>query len=258
MVWLAFVGLGLKLKHLTLEALEVLKDSDIVFLDSYTSVGEDITAESLSSLLGKPIKQITRREIEEENGKIIFNALNKGLNVSLAVIGDPFIATTHIVLLLEAVKRGIEVRVVHGISIYSVAISCSGLMAYKFGKIATVVYPKDNIMFEYPYNVIKENKERKLHTLLLLDLDAEKGVFMTANDALKILLSIEAKRKEKVIEDSEKVLVIARASSKNQKCVYGPIGKLITMNFSKPPHVIIIPGKLHFIEEEALRRFSIE
>ncbi len=258
MVWLAFVGLGLKLKHLTLEALEVLKDSDVVFLDSYTSVGEDITVKSLGSLLGKPIRQIARYEIEEENGKIIFDALNKGLNVSFAVIGDPFIATTHIVLLLEAVKRGIEIRIVHGISIYSVAISCSGLMAYKFGKTATVVYPKDNITFEYPYNVIKENKERELHTLLLLDLDAEKGVFMSANDALKILLSIEAKRRENVIKDNEKVLVIARASSKNQKCVYGPVRKLVTMDFSKPPHVIIIPGKLHFIEEEALRRFSIE
>ena len=162
MPWLAFVGLGLKLKHLTLEAIEVLKESDIVFLDSYTSIGEDISAETLSSFLNKQVIPVSRKDIEDENGKIIFDALSRGLNVSLAVIGDPFIATTHIALLLQAIRKGLEVKIVHGISIYSAAISCSGLMSYKFGKSATIVYPKEGIVYEYFYDVIKENKELSL------------------------------------------------------------------------------------------------
>ena len=258
MPWLAFVGLGLKLKHLTLEAIEVLKESDIIFLDSYTSVGENISAETLSSFLKKQVIPVSRRNIEDENGKIIFDSLDKGLNVSFAVIGDPFIATTHIALLLQAVKKGIEVKIVHGISIYSVAISCSGLMSYKFGKSATIVYPKEGITYEYFYDVIKENKKRGLHTLLLLDLDAEKGIFMRANEALRLLMEIERKRKEGVILENEKVLVIARASLRDQKCVYGVISELLSKDFGPPPHVIIVPGKLHFIEEEALRRFTIK
>jgi len=33
-------------------------------------------------------------------------------------------------------------------------------------------------------------------------------------------------------------------------------GKLRELNFGPPPHVLIVPGKLHFIEAEALRVFA--
>ncbi len=258
MPWLAFVGLGLKLKDITLEALETLKNADVVFLDVYTSLSPDISVQSLSKLLGKDVKPLTRFDVENKNAEPIFNELAKNRNVAFAVIGDPFIATTHMAILLEAHKRGYEVKVIHGLTIYTVAISYSGLMIYKFGKCATIVYPKNNIFYEYFYDVIKENRKQGLHTLLLLELDVEKKVFMTANDALKILLEVESRRKEKVVSENSKVLVIARAGTPTQKYVYGEIGKLIKKDFGSPPHSLIIPGKLHFVEEDALKRFLID
>ena len=258
MPWLAFVGLGLKLKDITLEALEILRNADIVFLDTYTSISPDINVSSLSSLVGKRIIPLGRRDVEEKNAEKIFGELVRGRNVAFAVIGDPFIATTHMALLLEAIKRNVEVKVVHGLTIYSVAISYSGLMVYKFGRCATIVYPKEGIFYDYFYDVIKENLKLGLHTLLLLELDVDNKVFMTANDALKLMLEAEERRKEGVISKEMKVLVIARAGFPTQKYVYGKIASLIKENFGPPPHTIIVPGKLHYIEEDALKRFLID
>jgi len=258
MPWLAFVGLGLKLKDITLEALEILRNADIVFLDTYTSISPDINVSSLSSLVGKRIIPLGRRDVEEKNAEKIFGELVRGRNVAFAVIGDPFIATTHMALLLEAIKRNVEVKVVHGLTIYSVAISYSGLMVYKFSRCATIVYPKEGIFYDYFYDVIKENLKLGLHTLLLLELDVDNKVFMTANDALKLMLEAEERRKEGVISKEMKVLVIARAGFPTQKYVYGKIASLIKENFGPPPHTIIVPGKLHYIEEDALKRFLID
>ena len=257
MPWLAFVGLGLKLKDVTLEALETLKNADTVFLDTYTSISPDINISSLRSLIGKDVIPLRRRDIEDENAAKIFNELSRGKNVAFAVIGDPFIATTHMALLLEAIRRNIEVKVIHGLTIYTVAISYSGLMVYKFGRCATIVYPKEGIFYDYFYDVIKENLKLGLHTLLLLELDVDNKVFMTANDALKLMLEAEEKRREGVISEEMMVLVIARAGFPTQKYVYGKIASLIKEDFGPPPHTIIVPGRLHYIEEDALKRFLI-
>ncbi len=258
MPWLAFVGLGLKLKDITLEALEVLNKADKVFLDTYTSISPDINVTTLSNLLRKEIIPLKRADIEDENAAKIFNELARGRNVAFAIIGDPFIATTHMALLLEAVRRNVDVRVVHGLTIYSVAISYSGLMIYKFGRCATIVYPKEGIFYDYFYYVIKENMKLGLHTLLLLELDVDKGIFMTANDALKLMVEAEKKRRENVISEETRVLVIARAGTPTQKFAYGKIISLIKEDFGPPPHTLIVPGRLHYIEEDALKRFLID
>ena len=82
---------------------------------------------------------------------------------------------------------------------------------------------------------------------------ADKNKFMTANEGLKILLELEKRRKENVITEDTKVVVVARAGSLKPKLVYGKIKDLINYDFGKPLHCIIIPGKLHFMEEEALK-----
>jgi len=36
---------------------------------------------------------------------------------------------------------------------------------------------------------------------------------------------------------------------------YGKAKELLGIDFGKPPHVIVVPGKLHFMEGEALKRY---
>ena len=69
---------------------------------------------------------------------------------------------------------------------------------------------------------------------------------MTVNQALEILLNGE------VVNSKEKIVVFARAGSGNPLIVYDDIENLIKKNIGDIPAVIIIPGKLHFTEEEYL------
>ena len=63
----------------------------------------------------------------------------------------------------------------------------------------------------------------------------------------------EEKRKENVITENTKVLVVARAGSIKPGLYYGKIKDLIKHDFGTPLHCVIIPGKLHFMEEDALK-----
>ena len=172
---LVFVGLGLNdEKGISLNGLEEAKAADNVFLELYTSLLPDFSLKNLEALVGKKIQIISRRNLEEENGKTILDAADTG-KAAFLVPGDPFIATTHVTLRIEAAKRKIQTRVVHGASIISAIIGVSGLHNYKFGKTVTIPF-RENFS-ETPYNVIAQNKQLGLHTLCLLDLKADEECF---------------------------------------------------------------------------------
>ena len=57
---------------------------------------------------------------------------------------------------------------------------------------------------------------------------------------------------------SEKTLCIgcARIGSESQTIKAGMAKDLLKLNFGKPVHCLIVSGKLHFMEEEALELYS--
>ena len=68
---------------------------------------------------------------------------------------------------------------------------------------------------------------------------------MTINQALETL--------EKLGLDSETIVVgFARMGSDSQIIKAGKLKELIKFDFGKPMHILVIPGKLHFMEKEAL------
>ena len=102
---LVFIGLGLNdEKGISLAGLEEAKTADHVFIELYTSLLPDFSLASLEKLVGKSVQTLSRRDLEEENGKRVLNAAQNGKAVFL-VPGDPFIATTHVTLRIEAAKR---------------------------------------------------------------------------------------------------------------------------------------------------------
>ena len=161
-------------------------------MENYTSLMPDFNLQRFEALCGKKVQLLTRRELEEENGKVILQAAKVGKTVFL-VPGDPFIATTHVTLRIDAEKQGTHTRIVHGASIMSAIVSLSGLQNYKFGKTVTVSFPEN--CSPTPYNVIAQNKQAGLHTLCLLDLKAAENQFLSINQALKMLLEVEEKTK---------------------------------------------------------------
>jgi diphthine synthase len=249
---LVFVGLGLyDEKDLSVKALEELKKADKIFAEFYTSKLLGTTIEKLESLIGKKIELISREEVEKGE-KIIEEAKVK--KVVFVCAGDTMMATTHVSLRLRAIDSGIKTRLVHGSSIFTAVPSLLGLQHYKFGRTVSLPFPEKVPFPESSYDGIKENKERSLHTLVILDLEDEK--FMSANEALDILLKLEDRKKQNVITQDTLICVVARVSSKEPLCVSDYLKNLITKDFGLPLHCLVIPGKLHFLEVESLIKIA--
>ncbi len=247
---LVFVGLGLHdEKGISLQGLEETKTADHAFIELYTNFLTNFSTERLEVLVNKQVRRVSRRDLEEENGALILNAAEKGKTVFL-VPGDPFIATTHVTLRIEAEKRGIKTRTVHGASAISAIIGLSGLHNYKFGKTVTIPFPEN--FSETPYNVIAQNKKRGLHTLCLLDLRVDENRFLSINEALMLLLEIEQKRKKGAVTPCTVAVGVARVGSNAPTLKADYIRELSKYDFGGPPQSLIFLGELHFMEAEAL------
>ncbi|MFA4701168.1 diphthine synthase [Pyrococcus kukulkanii] len=248
---LYFIGLGLyDEKDITLKGLEIARKCDYVFAEFYTSLMAGTTLERIQELIGKKIKVLSREDVEINFERIVL-PLAKDSDVAFLTAGDPMVATTHSELRIRAKKMGVKSYVIHAPSIYS-AIAVTGLHIYKFGKSATVAYPEGNWFPTSYYDVIKENKERGLHTLLFLDIKADQGRYMTANEAMELLLKIEDMKKQNVFTEDTLVVVLARAGSLEPTLKAGFVRDMIREDFGKQPHVLIVPGKLHIVEAEYL------
>lgn len=247
---LNIIGIGLNdEKDITLKGLELIKESEYVYLDSYTSILQcDVS--DLEKLYEKKII-LADRELVEKNAEKEILEKAKEKNVSLLVVGDALSATTHIDILKRAKEKGIKTSITHNASVLT-AVSETGLQVYKFGKTTSIPFPEENYAPQTAYDVVKGNLSLGLHTLILLDLRPQEKRFMTIKDAVEILLEIENKRKENIITEETKAVGCARLGSDNPAIKKGTIRELKESDFGKPVHCLIIPGKMHFAEEEFL------
>lgn len=254
---LYFISLGLyDEKDISLKALEKAKKCDLLFAEFYTQK-MNISKEKLERLIEKKITILSRKDVEENSEIILKPAKTK--KVGFLVGGDVFCATTHLALRYEAMQKEIKTKVIHGSSIFS-AIGETGLHLYKFGVTVTVPFP-ERLKGKLPvsaYERLRDNKERGLHTLLLLDIDTENKKYMNAKEGMEILLDIEKHRKEGVFTEFTDIIVFGRAGSENPLIVYGKVIELLEMNFGEPPMVLIVPGSLHFTEREYLETFRYD
>ncbi len=234
---LYLIGLGLRdEKDLTLKGIEIAKKCEC-FIELYTSIWKG-SLENLEKIIGKEIKKLKRKDLEENLELFIEKA--KENDVALFVPGDPLAATTHIDIVYEAKRRKIPVKIIHNASIFS-AIGEVGLQLYKFGKTATI--PLSGKLKNVK-NTIKKNKKLGLHTLLLLDLDKENNIYMKVSDALKLLL------KKKIVKETDQLIAFSNAGG-NSKIYYDSVRSL-KMKEIENPAVLIIPGRLHFREKDFL------
>ena len=247
---LTLISIGLSdEKDLSLRALEEARTCDLLYAELYTTV-LNTGVEKLSHLIGKPVTPVRRSDLEEGAERVLEEA--EGRRVGVLVGGNCLAATTHITLLLEARKRGIETKVIHGPSILT-AVAETGLSLYHFGKTVTIPLPQGEAPPITPYRVLGENLERGLHTLLLLDLDVERGRYLTVNEAMRLLLEVEAEECKGVFTEETLAVGAARLGSESATIRGGRIRNLLDLDFGPPPYILIVPGNLHFVEEEALK-----
>ena len=258
---LKLIGLGISADLITLRSLLELAKCKRILVDSYTSIWFP-SIDSLIDMLKKLNKDCAKVYRESLEGKAISEiiAMSREEDVCIAVIGDPLIATTHSSLIVEAFKQGVEVEVIPSTTILSVAISLSCLQVYRFGKCVTLVKPRNNIVFEYPIHVIEENRNRNLHTILLLDLDVVQGYYMTPKEAANLLVKLQERLGKKVLEYDDYVIILGAIGS---ECGFVQVLKLYELmesedRYDTPPYTMIIPAKkLHPVEEECIEMLRL-
>jgi|TARA_B100001964_G_scaffold239144_1_gene305960 diphthine synthase len=250
---LIMLGLGLTgWNSLSLEGVDLVKSADKVYLEIYTSPVSTNLKKELEKITGKQVKVVSREFIED--GREIINE-SKQKKVVVLSSGDPMAATTHMDLRVRAAKEGVETRVIHNASIMTAIFGETGLHAYNFGKTVTMV--KSGLTLQTTVtNTIFENLLRRLHTLILLEYDSVSGFFLDPSDAIKSLLATEKELKQNLFHKDTFLIIASRIGGQDQSITCGQISSLDRKEFGKPPHVLIIPGRLHFTEIDALKTLT--
>src|SRR3989344_524413 len=164
----------------------------------------------------------------------------KEKNIGILVIGEALAATTHNALIIEAKENKVKTKIIHSSSIFT-AISETGLSLYSFGKITSLPFNYKDL--NTPYNILLENKD--LHTLILLDLEPENKKYMLAKEAIEYFI-------KKGLDKEKLCIICASLGSEKQNIIIGKAKELVNNTLKNIPQCLIIPGKLHFIEQEFL------
>jgi len=253
---LTFVGLGLNDERgISLRGLDLAREADCVFAEFYSSLMPQLDVRKLESLIGKPILLLKRSDVEENAQHAILDKM-RGKKAAFLVPGDPMVATTHIDLRLRAERAGIKTKVIPGASIFSVICALTGLQAYKFGRTVTLPHIETGKLPESPYDHIKTNLDVGLHTLALLDIAAERNYYMTIREGLEYIRKVELRRKEHVVGDRGLLVGAARAGAEDAVVKAGTMSELLDYDFGGPPHSLVVPSRLHFMEAEALQTLA--
>jgi diphthine synthase len=240
---LNIIGIGLwDEKDITLRGLETVKKCSKVYLEDYTSK-LNCSVNDLEKLYGKRIILADREMVERKAEEIILKDAEHE-ETAFLVIGDAMAATTHIDLVLRAKKKGIKVNIVHNASVLT-AVGIVGLELYKYGKVTSI--PFENRMIKSPLEVLKSNKMSGLHTLFLLDLMPSENKYMTARQAAEYFMM-------NGVNLNETCISVAGLGSENPEIRRTTLQKVPVLKLF--PQCLIIPGKLHFMEEDALKQWG--
>lgn len=257
------IGIGLgDASDITLKGLNAVQESEVVYLEAYTSYLINSNAEELSEKYGKDVRVADREMVE--SGEVLNEASNK--RVALLVVGDVFGATTHSDLIVRCHEMGIECKVIHNASIMN-AVGCCGLQLYRFGQTVSLCFWTETWRPDSWYERIRSNRAAGLHTLVLLDIKVkeisdenlargrkiyEPPRYMTINQGIEQILAVESEKKGgAVCPDGNTMAVgLARVGSQNQKIVFGPMNELLSENFGEPLHSLVIAGDIHECEKD--------
>ncbi|RLI97923.1 MAG: diphthine synthase, partial [Candidatus Aenigmatarchaeota archaeon] len=226
---LYLISMGLRdEKDVSVRGIEAAKACDSLYAEFYTNMTAT-SSDMLSKMAGKPVKELDRKGMEDDASLLIEEARKK--DVGIFIPGDALSATTHLMLLSEAVEAGVRYKVIHGSSIFT-AVAETGLQLYKFGRTVTVTNP----VGESTLDAIRKNMSADLHTLALLniEMDAIEGI-----DALYDIIK------------GKRIVAACCLGSDEQVIRYGRPDELLKLNELKGrlPAIIAIPGEMHFTEE---------
>lgn len=237
---LYIIGLGLNSRGISLEGMNALKICKRIYLENYT-VDFSYSLAELEEVVNKKIIYADREFVE--SCKIVDEA--KKLDVALLVYGSPLFATTHITLINEAKSSNVKYKVIYSAGVLD-GIAETGLQIYKFGKITSMPAWKKSYIPDSFMEIVKENNSINAHSLILVDIG------LNFPDAIN-QLEISAKNQKIKLD---KIIVCSKLGTDKKKILYKTISEFKEFEDLGKPYCIIIPAKLHFVEEEFLKGFE--
>lgn len=257
---LYLIGLGIGgCRGMSLEALEILKSCEIVYIERFTNYINNSEIEKFIQIVdpekNKKIS-IVKRWFVEDAKQILSQSQNS--IVALVTYGDPLMATTINELRNRANNHMINTKIIHGSSGIFSFIGESGLHNYKFGRTTTIMSDPQSAISVY--STIYENLKVGNHTLILTEYnnnDEKDFSFLNPHIAISLLKEVEKDLKYGIISDETFVIIGSRIGQNSQKIQSGKISSLDKCDFGDGPHSIIIPGPLHFTEIDVVTSVNL-
>jgi len=236
---LYIIGLGLNLKGISLEGISALKKCKKVYLENYT-VEFPYSISELEKVLKRKIIEADRNVVESY--VLIKEALRE--NICLLIYGSPLFATTHMSLIEDCKKNKIKFKIIYSSSVFD-ALGETGLQLYKFGKISSMPKWQEHFTPVSFLESVLQNRKIDAHTLILVDIGLK---FENAINEMEIA------SKETGIK-IDKIVVCSKVGLSG-KIYYGSLKKLKSKKVPAP-FCFIVPGKMHFLEEEGLKSIRV-
>ena len=107
-----------------------------------------------------------------------------------------------------------------------------------------------------PYTMIFKNLTQGLHSVILLEYNHDENYFLDPKNAISNLLDVENEQKRSVLNNDTFAIIASRIGFGTQKIISGKFSNLLKTDFGEPPHSIIITGKLHFTESDAINALT--
>ena len=95
-----------------------------------------------------------------------------------------------------------------------------------------------------------------LHSVILLEYNHDENYFLDPRQAISNLLNVEKEQKRNAINDDTFAIIASRIGFETQKIISGKFSNLLKVDFGEPPHSIIITGRLHFTESDAINALT--
>jgi len=246
MLW--FVGLGISgTRSIPIEIVKIIQEADFVYLEAFTSPISKQHEDEIKNMVNGSFK-IAKRWLVEDGQEIL--KASKSSTAVLLSYGDPYVATTHIELRTRAKLENIETNTIHSASAITSMTGEAGLQFYKVGRMVTIMNEKKSTIT--PYTAIFKNLTQGLHSIILLEYNHDENYFLDPKDAISNLLDVEKEQKRNVLNNDTFAIIASRIGFETQKIISGKFSNLLKVDFGEPPHSIIITGKLHFTESDAI------
>ena len=263
-LWLIGLGPG-NLEYMSKYANDTANACSKRYLEGYTAILPPEQEEKLEALIGE-WERIMRPDVENPDELL---KLAKEIPVALLIVGDPMQATTHVDLEARCNEMDINFNIVPGITATALAVSLSGLQSYRFGRQVTIPFSYGDYLPCSPLEMICNNYENNLHTLVLLDLDPtgmglDTPSPMTPDKAVSLL----EKMAEKILQDTVSFeilktpvaewngILLTDISMDGQKVSAGNLSQLSQLKEGRI-HCMIIPSHMNPNELEAFERRKI-